>query len=93
MNITFIGGGSLRILPIMRSLLDNHKLFDGGSIRLVDLRLDRAEAVGRMIMRCPEFKNVNCRVLWTSDLAEGLDGTDVLYVTMAIDFGFLYPIN
>lgn len=85
MNITFIGGGSLRILPIMRSLLDNHKLFDGGSIRLVDLRLDRAEAVGRMIMRCPEFKNVNCRVLWTSDLAEGLDGTDVLYVTMAIE--------
>ncbi len=85
MNITFIGGGSLRILPIMRSLLDNHKLFEDGSIRLVDLRLDRAEAVGRMIMRCPEFKNVNCRVLWTSNLTEGLEGADVLYVTMAIE--------
>lgn len=84
MNITFIGGGSLRILPIIRSLLDNRKLFDGGSIRLVDLRLDRAEAVGRMIMRCPEFKKIGCKVLWTSDMSEGLDGTDILYVTMAI---------
>ena len=85
MNITFIGGGSLRILPIIRSLLDNHKLFDGGSIRLVDLRLDRAEAVGRMIMRCPEFKKANCQVLWTSDLAKGLEGTDILYITMAVE--------
>lgn len=85
MNITFIGGGSLRILPIVRSLLDKQALFDGGSIRLVDLRLDRAEAVGRMIMKCPEFKNVNCRVLWTSDLSQGLEGTDILYVTMAVE--------
>jgi alpha-galactosidase/6-phospho-beta-glucosidase family protein len=85
MNITFIGGGSLRILPIVRSLLDKRELFDGGSIRLVDLQLERAEAVGRMIMRCPEFKNANCQVLWTKNMEEGLTGTDILYVTMAIE--------
>ena len=85
MNITFIGGGSLRVLPIVRSLLDNHHNFDGGSIRLVDLQLERAEAVGRMIKRCPEFKNVNCQVLWTSNLEKGLEGTDILYITMAIE--------
>jgi len=85
MNITFIGGGSLRVLPIVRSLLDKREFFEGGSIRLVDFQLDRAEAVGHMIMRCPEFKNVNCRVLCTKNLEEGLTGTDILYVTMAIE--------
>ena len=86
MNIAFIGGGSLRILPIVRSLLDIHrKAFEGGSIRLIDLKLDRAEAVGRMIMRCPEFKNTNCEVLWTAELEKGLEGADILYVTMAIE--------
>jgi alpha-galactosidase/6-phospho-beta-glucosidase family protein len=85
MNITFIGGGSLRILPIIRALLDNRALFEGGSIRLVDLQLERAEAVGRMIMRCPEFRHVKCQVLWTADLERGLEGADILYVTMAIE--------
>lgn len=85
MNITFIGGGSLRVLPIVRSLLDKRELFDGASIRLVDLQLERAEAVGRMIMRCPEFKNIDCQVLWTKNMEEGLAGTDILYVTMAIE--------
>lgn len=85
MNITFIGGGSLRILPIVRSLLDKQELWNGGSIRLVDFNMETAEAVGRMIMRCPEFKNVDCRVLWTDNLEEGLSGTDILYVTMAIE--------
>ena len=85
MNIAFVGGGSLRILPIVRSLLENRKIFENGSIRLIDLKLERAEAVGRMIMRCPEFKKTPCRVLWTADLATGLEGADILYVTMEIE--------
>jgi alpha-galactosidase/6-phospho-beta-glucosidase family protein len=84
MNIAFIGGGSLRILPIVRSLLEQQRILNGGSIRLIDLKLDRAQAVGRMIMRCPEFKNSNCRVTWTDQLGTGLDGADILYVTMEI---------
>jgi alpha-galactosidase/6-phospho-beta-glucosidase family protein len=85
MNIAFIGGGSLRILPIMRSLLENQKLLEGGSVRLIDLKLERAEAVGRLIMRCPEFKKTGCKVLWTAELAKGLEGADILYVTMEIE--------
>ena len=85
MNIAFIGGGSLRILPIVRSLLENQKILGNGSVRLIDLKLERAEAVGRMIMRCPEFKKTGCKVLWTADLAKGLEGADILYVTMEIE--------
>ena len=84
MNIAFVGGGSLRILPIVRSLLEQKKILADGSIRLIDLKLDRAEAVGRLIMRCPEFKGVNCKVVWTDQLGVGLDGADILYVTMEI---------
>lgn len=85
MNIAFIGGGSLRILPIVRSLLGNQRIFENGSIRLIDLKIERAEAVGRMIMRCPEFKKTGCKVLWTADLAKGLESADILYVTMEIE--------
>jgi alpha-galactosidase/6-phospho-beta-glucosidase family protein len=85
MNIAFIGGGSLRILPIVRSLLGYQKILENGSVRLIDLKLERAEAVGRMIMRCPEFKKTECKVLWTADLAKGLEGADILYVTMEIE--------
>jgi alpha-galactosidase/6-phospho-beta-glucosidase family protein len=85
MNIAFIGGGSLRILPIVRSLLENQKILENGSVRLIDLKLERAEAVGRMIMRCPEFKKTGCKVIWTADLAKGLEGADILYVTMEIE--------
>jgi alpha-galactosidase len=84
-NITFLGGGSLRILPIVRALFQTPEVFEGGSIRLVDLNLDRAEAVGKLIRRCPEFKNVRCDVLWTSDLDRALDGSDLFYLTTAIE--------
>ena len=85
MNVTFLGGGSLRILPIVRALFQTPEVFDGGSIRLVDLKIERAEAVGRLIKRCPEYKNVNCKVVWTSDLDSALDGADLFYLTTAIE--------
>ena len=84
MNIVFLGGGSLRILPIVRALFATPEVFDGGSIRLVDLKLERAEAVGRLIKLCPEYKNVNCEVLWTNDLDRALDGADLFYLTTAV---------
>jgi alpha-galactosidase/6-phospho-beta-glucosidase family protein len=85
MNIVFIGGGSLRILPIVRALFQTPEVFDGGSIRLVDLKLERAEAVGRLICRCPEYQNVNCKVSWTSDADRALEGADLFYLTTAIE--------
>ena len=85
MNIVFLGGGSLRILPIVRALFQNQEVFDGGSIRLVDLKLERAEAVGRLIKRCPEFKSVRCEVSWTDNLDRALEGADLFYLTTAVE--------
>jgi alpha-galactosidase/6-phospho-beta-glucosidase family protein len=85
MNVVFLGGGSLRLTPIIRGLLKRQGIFNGGSIRLVDRMLDRAELVGRAIMRCPEMKGVDCRVTWTDDLDSALEGADMLYITMAIE--------
>lgn len=85
MNVVFLGGGSLRLTPIIRGLLKREGIFNGGSIRLVDRMLDRAELVGRAILRCPEMKGVDCRVTWTDDLDRALEGADMLYITMAIE--------
>ena len=84
MKAAFIGGGSLRLLPIFRGIF--HKtpeVFRDGEIRLIDLKRERAEAVARMTAACPEYQNVKCKITVTSDPDEGLDGVDVLYLTMA----------
>jgi alpha-galactosidase/6-phospho-beta-glucosidase family protein len=84
MKVVFIGGGSFRILPIIRGALAQGRVFQDGEIRLVDLNIDRAGMVGRMIMRTPEFQGSGCKVLWGKDLDKALDGADALYVTMAV---------
>jgi 6-phospho-beta-glucosidase len=84
MTITFLGGGSPMNLPIVRSALAQRRILPGGEVRLVDKVLTRAEQVGRMIMRCPEYAGSDCRVTWSRNLDRALDGADVLYVTMSI---------
>ena len=84
MKAVFLGGGSLRLLPILRSVFEKvPEFFRGGEIRLVDLKMERAEAVGKLLLACPEYANVGCRVIWTDDLDSALEGIDVLYLTMA----------
>jgi alpha-galactosidase/6-phospho-beta-glucosidase family protein len=56
MNVVFVGGGSFRTLPIVRGVLQNPKVMDGGEIRLVDFNLPRVETVGRLIMRTPNTR-------------------------------------
>ena len=85
MNIVFLGGGSLRILPIVRALFKTPEIFNGGSIRLVDRKLERAEAVGTLIKRCPEYRDSQCEVIWTDDLDRALDGADLFYLTTSIE--------
>ncbi len=84
LNVVFLGGGSPRVLPIVRAAFDHGPVFDGGEIRLVDRDLARAGAVGHMIRCCPEFKKVDCNVTVTADLDQALDGADVVYITMAV---------
>lgn len=83
MKMAFIGGGSLRVLPIVRSLL-RRGILRCGSVSLIDLDINRSEAVAAMVRRCPEYAGSECQVRKYTGLKEGLEGVDLLYVTMAV---------
>jgi 6-phospho-beta-glucosidase len=84
MNVVFVGGGSFRTLPIVRGVLQNPKVMDGGEIRLVDFNLARVETVGRLIMATPEFAAAGCKVTWTDKLEEALPGADVVSISFPV---------
>jgi 6-phospho-beta-glucosidase len=82
MKIVMVGGGSYRYLGIARSLLAQGNLLDQGEINLYDPAVHRAKAVGQMILKCPEYKRVNCKITWGTTLDEALDGADVVNVVL-----------
>lgn len=83
MKAAFLGGGSLRLIPVLRGIFHNvPEVFRDGEIRLLDRVVPRAEAVGKLLAACPEYKKVGCRILWTSDAEKALENVDVLYLTM-----------
>ncbi len=84
MNVVFVGGGSFRTLPIVRGVLQNPKVMDGGEIRLVDFNLPRVETVGRLIMATPEFAAAGCKIVWTDKLEEALPGADVVSISFPV---------
>lgn len=82
MKAVFVGGGSLRLLGILRGALAEPKVFQNGAIHLHDLNLPRAEALGRMLMKTPEFRAIGCKVTWGSDLEPALPGADMVGVIL-----------
>ncbi|MBN1863970.1 MAG: hypothetical protein JW808_03625 [Victivallales bacterium] len=82
MKAVFVGGGSLRLLGILRGALKERKVFTGGVIHLHDLDVSRAEAMGRMLMKTPEYRGVNCEITWGSDLERHLGGADMVSVIL-----------
>jgi alpha-galactosidase/6-phospho-beta-glucosidase family protein len=84
MLVVFVGGGSFRTLPIVRAALRTPQVFSPGGIRLVDLNLARAETVGRMIQKTPEYLANPCAISWGTDLDRALDGADAVSVTMPV---------
>lgn len=80
MKAAFVGGGSFRLMGILREALSVPGLFDGGEIYLHDLDEVRAEAMGRMIMKTPEYAKVRCRVRWGNELQPALEGADAVGV-------------
>lgn len=61
MKAVFLGGGSLRLLPILRSVFEKvPEFFRGGEIRLVDLKIERVEAVGKLLLAFPEYADIGC---------------------------------
>lgn len=82
MKATFIGGGAHRLLPILRGALAQGNLFDGGEINLYDLDQTRAEALGRIVMKTPEFRRIRCKITWGTTLDQALDGADAVGVIL-----------
>jgi alpha-galactosidase/6-phospho-beta-glucosidase family protein len=78
----FVGGGSLRVLGIVRGALGEPGIFEGGEISLFDLNAERAEAMGRMILKTPEYARVGCKVSCAESLAEALEGADMVGVIL-----------
>ena len=82
LNLAIVGGGSLLLPPILRAGFAVPELFASGSIRLADVRPERAQAMRDFLMAAPEYRAVGCPVTCAADLDEALDGADALYVTM-----------
>ena len=84
MNVVFVGGGSYRTLPIVRGAMAEKAVLRNGKIWLVDLNLGRAETVGRLIMRTPEFVGSGCHVQWTRNLDRALPGADMVSISFPV---------
>jgi len=84
MNVVFVGGGSYRTLPVVRSGLADNQALRGGEIRLVDFNLPRVETVARLIMKAPEYAGSECKISWTAELDEALPGADVVSVSFPV---------
>ena len=86
MNITFIGGGSLRLLPVLRGVMQAApECLDNSELRFYDLNCSRAADVAALVQNAPEFRTVeNCRVQVPQNVRDALSGADVVYVTMGI---------
>jgi alpha-galactosidase/6-phospho-beta-glucosidase family protein len=82
MKVVFVGGGAHRHLGIIRGALARKPVFDGGEIVLYDIAQPRAEAMGRMVMKSPEFADISCRVTWDASLEGALDGADAVSVVL-----------
>ncbi|MGI6495180.1 MAG: hypothetical protein ACOX5G_03675 [Kiritimatiellia bacterium] len=85
MTSVFLGGGSLRLIPVLRgTFAASPGSFRGGEIRLVDRDLCAARAVANLLARCPEFPG-DCTIAATDNIDAAFDGCDVLYITMAAE--------
>ncbi len=82
MKVVFIGGGAHRHLGIIRGAMARKPIFDGGEIVLYDIAQPRAEAMGRMLMKAPEFAEISCKVTWDASLERALDGADAVSVVL-----------
>ncbi len=85
MKTIYLGGGSLRLIPVLRGTFKaSPESFIGGEIHLVDINLRAAQAVKNLLERSPEFPR-DCKVFATDNVDEALPGCDVLYITMAAE--------
>ncbi|MBM4037748.1 MAG: hypothetical protein FJ290_04470 [Planctomycetes bacterium] len=82
MKVVFVGGGAHRHLGILRGAMARKPIFDRGEIVLYDIAQPRAEAMGRMVMKTPEFAALSCKATWDASLERALDGADAVSVVL-----------
>jgi len=82
MKVVFIGGGALRYLGVARSILAENGIMENGEINVFDLSTERAEVMGRMIMKSPEYSGSNCKIVWNSTLDQALESADIVTVVL-----------
>ena len=82
MKAVFVGGGSHRLIGILRGAMNIPGVLDGGEVALYDLDPARAEVVARLVMKSPEWRRCRCEVTWGMELEEALDGADVVGVVL-----------
>jgi alpha-galactosidase/6-phospho-beta-glucosidase family protein len=78
MKLTYVGGGSLRILPDIRLLL-REVLNDRDEIALYDVSRERAELMKQLVRQCPEYREKPVVVRVGDALEESLAGADFVY--------------
>lgn len=82
MKAVFVGGGSHRLLGILRSAMATPGVLDGGAVALYDPARERAELVGRLAMKSPEYARAGCTIDWPESLEAALEGADVVSVIL-----------
>lgn len=93
MKAVFVGGGSYTTLPIARGIFGTPEILAGGELALYDPNLARAEAMGRMLRKTPEFAATGCRVTWGDSLEAALEGADVVRAGFPIGSPLTYALS
>ena len=83
MKVTFIGGGSFRVVGEFRELLKIPNMMQDGEVALYDLDRKRVEAMAKVIQQAPEAKGMNVSVSAPEDLDTALEGATFVEVTPA----------
>lgn len=78
MKIVIIGGGSYKALAIVRGAMNIPGVLDGGEVNLFDLNVARAETVGRILLKTPEFRRARTKITWGTTLEQALEGADAV---------------
>ncbi len=82
MKATFIGGGAHRLLPTLRATLEHPEILNRGEIFLHDLNVPRAEAMGKILQKTPEYRKNPVTIRWGDSLPKALDGADAVSVIL-----------
>ncbi|HUU08961.1 MAG TPA: hypothetical protein VM431_00300 [Phycisphaerae bacterium] len=81
MKVAYVGGGSFRVIGVVRELLKRRDLAQGAAIALYDLDERRVRAMANLLRQVPEAEGLDLAVTTPARLDEALDGADFVEVT------------